>query len=101
MDAVQAAAAERILKTLIDQAHQQGDGPRAHLLQDLRIILVGTSEVDGLVQVERDLVEQGKPIHAVKELRSRFLTTGDPRGTLKGAKDAVDAYISKHPRSTP
>jgi hypothetical protein len=46
--------------------------------------------IDGLDSLERSYVAAGRPILAIKELRSR---TGKP---LKDSKDVVDAYVAKH-----
>lgn len=70
-----------------------------HLLEDLTIAIFGPNEVDGLDPHERECVKSGAHgrIEAIKSLRNRYKETDpDGRGTLVGAKDAVDAYISIH-----
>jgi len=67
-----------------------------HLLEDLSLAIFGVDVVDGLNALERGYVASGRHIDAIKELRNRYVGSGNKQGTLSGARDVVVAYASKH-----
>jgi hypothetical protein len=91
--------ARRIIKTLHD-AHP--DPLTTHLLEDLMLACFGSDVVDGLTADERHHLSLYTPgsnhvISVIKSVRARHLGKDEVLGTLKGAKDLVDAYLDKNP----
>lgn len=75
---------------------RQLPGNLGYIADDIDIIINDESLNEyGLSEVEASYILSGQYINAIKELRGRFLGTQDPRGTLKGAKDAVEAAGAK------
>jgi hypothetical protein len=87
-----------ILDTLARKARIDNDVVMEYTLACLSEACFGREEQDGLDSVERNLLDAGMLINAVKHLRGRYAGTTALAATLAGARQVVEAYQAKHPR---